>query len=121
MYVNAAKATEACEVLAIDLEGLTAEGLKAAYRDAAKANHPDTGEYDAAKWAKIGWSKDVLERWLVLRAQANSPETPGVRGDCRACAGKGFIQRRNGFNFGPRMMCVMCGGTGNPKKHDREE
>lgn len=122
MHINAATAAAAAEALDLDLEELTEEQVSTAYRAASKGCHPNGGNYDPVRWAAITQAKEVLGRWLDARNRARAtPCTP--KGSCRACAGLGFIQKRSssGFGQGPRMMCVMCNGSGTPKRPDREE
>lgn len=120
MRVTAVKAAEACEVLDIDLEGLTEAAVTAAYRNKAKSAHPDMGGSLEAM-AAISNAKQLLEWWLEAVAKARQEPNGRGKGNCRACAGQGYIQRRTGFQLGPRMHCVLCEGSGNVKRHDREE
>ena len=119
-YINAAVAASAAETLDLDLEEVTEEKVSEAYRKASKTCHPNGGTYDPVRWAAITDAKETLARWLAARARARGAE-PSVKGACRACGGRGFIQKMQGFYTGPRLMCVMCNGSGNPKKPDREE
>lgn len=117
-----AKWQAAAEALDVELDTLTADQVERAYRSAAKACHPDTGNYDAVKWAAIGNAKTVLLALLERRATAAAPVT-GHAGNCRACAGSGRIQTRakGGFGMGVKMMCVLCSGTGNVQQKDRDQ
>lgn len=116
--LNAAKAKEACEVLDLDMEELDANAISEAYRSATKKAHPDAGG-SAEAFGRVQWAKSTLEQWLKARTVARGPSGPV--GSCRACAGKGYIQKMNGFNQGPRLWCVMCEGTGNVIKKDRDQ
>lgn len=119
--MNSALWKEACEILGVEMEGLTQEEVDKAYREAAKECHPDTGKYDAARWTKIRAAKIELTGYLKRRKAALAPSAG--RGNCRACGGSGMVQQRSktGFGLGVRLMCVMCGGSGNVKQKDREE
>lgn len=113
MQVTAAKAQEACDILGLMLDALDLPAVRDAYRAAAKQHHPDTGgSVDA--FHKARWAYEVLQKWLDIQAK---PEERRI-GDCRACGGQGFTQprSRSGFGMGPRIMCVLCGGTGNRKE-----
>jgi len=119
MHINASKALEAAEALDLEVEGLTLDAVTTAYRTVAKTCHPDGGSYDAAKWARIGWAKDLLTNWINLRQAASTP--PKGSGDCRACTGTGRVQTRRGLSVGPTMFCALCNGTGNAVRRDRDE
>lgn len=111
--VTSAKAMEACEILDVDFEELKADAVDAAYRTAAKAAHPDAGG-TVEQFQKVKWAKDTLAKWFEAVTAANAPTGP--KGDCRACAGTGFIFKRYGFRAGPRLMCSLCMGMGSLNK-----
>lgn len=120
MLITAAKASEAAEVLAVSLEGLTAEILSKAYRNAAKTCHPDQhGAEKLQLWARVSWAKEVLERWLKTRPAEEVPMT--VNG-CRACDGKGRVPiKSNGFGKPMTMLCVLCDGRGEVLDEKQDE
>lgn len=121
MLITAAKASEAAEVLAVTLDGLTAKAVSDAYRTKAKSCHPDKhGNSQLALWAKVSWAKEVLERWVVTAPT----EQPGLsaEGDCRCCGGSGRVAvRSSGFGRPMTMLCVMCNGSGEMRKEPPDE
>lgn len=121
LRVTAAQARAAAEVFDMDLEDVSEDSVSRAYRLAAKACHPDSGNYNPARWAAIRQSKEVLGVWIKAREAARG--NGAARGGCRACGGSGFVQKRSahGFGAGPRFMCVMCNGSGEPKKQENNE
>lgn len=121
-HVNTSKAQAAADALDIaDLYALTLDGLGVAYRAASKTCHPDSAKHDPRRWSEISHAKETLTHWLAAREKAKAGVlTP--KGDCRACAGVGYTQLRSGgFGQGARMRCVLCEGTGQQKRNDRDE
>lgn len=112
MIITAAKASEAAKELGVELDTLNPDSLSKAYRTMARKHHPDTGDYEAEKWARVSWAKEVLVRWLE-RATPADPEAVKNAGDCRACAGTGRIPvKRTGFGKPMTLQCVLCNGSG---------
>lgn len=108
------KVIAACETLGVELDGLTAESIGAAFRAASKDCHPDSQSPDELRWVEISDAKTILETWLSLNRATTA------KGNCRACAGMGYTQSRNGFALGPRKMCVLCSGSGNLRTGERD-
>jgi DnaJ-class molecular chaperone len=117
MIINSAIAARAAEDLDLELNHADADKVVAAYRAASKTCHPDSGTYDAKRWHEISVAKDTLLEWFKRKAAAMEPVRLGA-GDCRACGGTGRIRRGNSLL---QMMCMLCYGTGNTVKKDREE
>jgi len=116
MIVSRAKAVEAASVLGVELDTLTAESLKKAYRDAAKKCHPDHhGTALIQDWSRVSWANEVLGHWLKTHPSQDLVEAPQivVENACRACGGTGRVPvARSSFGRPLTMMCVLCEGTG---------
>jgi hypothetical protein len=111
MIISAAKASQAAEILGVEIETLDAAILGKAFRIKAKGIHPDVATYDAAKWAELEWAKECLKRWLE-RAPPPAQSEP-EKGDCTACGGVGRIPvKSSGFGKPMTVQCVMCLGSG---------
>lgn len=117
MIINSAIAARAAEDLDLELNHADVDKVVAAYRAASKSCHPNSGTYDAARWHTISVAKDTLLEWFKRKAIAQAPVMTG-HGDCRACSGTGRIRRGNSSL---QMMCMLCYGSGNSVKKDREE
>lgn len=112
MIISAAKAAEAAKELGVELDTLSPDSLSKAYRTKARESHPDSGQYDPEKWARVSWSKEVLVRWLE-RQPAEERQAVVAKGDCRACGGTGRVPvKRAGFGKPMTLQCVMCNGSG---------
>lgn len=111
MLITAAKASEAAEVLAVDLEGLTAKIVSDVYRTKAKDCHPDKhGTTQLQLWSRVSWAKEVLERWLKSRPAQDVPLPVNA---CRACDGQGRVPiKSTGFGKPMTMICILCNGGG---------
>lgn len=115
MYVSASQAQAAADVLGLELTA-SVEDVGQAYRAASKTCHPDSGAYDAIRWANITAAKQTLEQWITQRANADKKLTGP--GNCRACNGVGYTSGpTRAFRAGPRIFCVICNGTG--QRNDR--
>lgn len=106
MRVKRTLAQDAARVLGVELEGLSVEQLRLAYRAKAKAAHPDAGG-DPDDFLKLGHARDILARWV---ADPPPPPKPELE-PCMSCSGKGFILRQRGWR-GLRSQCPMCKGRG---------
>lgn len=120
LHVNASKALAAAQALDIeDIYTVNEKTVHEAYRREAKLCHPDAPGHSAVRWAEISHAHSVLRAWVAARTLATQKEMKGA-GDCRSCAGTGFIQKRNGFRLGLKIACVLCNGTGNVTRSDRD-
>jgi DnaJ-class molecular chaperone len=111
MLVTEAKAQQAADILGVELETLDTDGLGAAYREASKLCHPDSGTNNPEQWARISWAKECLTRWFEKRPK----QAPTVmsEGNCRACSGTGRVDvGQRSFGKAVTLMCVMCNGSG---------
>lgn len=126
MFISIGKATEAAEVLGVELPSLTAEVLKKAYRDKAKECHPDHhGNGKLPMWARVSWAQECLKRWLKQTPPQPQQQTLDVAltGDCRACSGTGRVHVGSGrFGKPLTMQCVICRGLGTvePEEDDHD-
>ena len=114
MIISAAKAAEAAKELGVELETLSPDSLSKAYRTASAKHHPDAARdlFNAEKWARVSWAKEVLVRWLE-RQPPLEREAVENKGDCRACGGTGRVPvKRTGFGKPMTLHCVMCNGSG---------
>lgn len=121
MLITAAKASEAAEVLGVELNSLTPKGLTKAYRDKAKTCHPDHhGVSELQTWARVSWAKEALERWLKATPTL-APELV-AQGDCRCCGGTGRVNVSSTRIGKPlTMLCVMCDGSGELRREAPDE
>lgn len=126
MIVSAAKASEAADVLGVELTGLTPDALGKAYKLKAKECHPDHhGSDKLQQWARVSWANDCLKFWIKKHPPVVSEEQEIVlTGDCRACKGTGRVEikRTVGFNKPMTMACIICRGSGSvePEEHDHD-
>lgn len=112
MIVSIAKASEAAEVLGVELKTLTPDILSKAYRKKTKDCHPDHhGSKQLQMWARVSWAKECLSRWLERNPPQSEPELT-AKGDCRACGGTGRVKVGYGFAAELTMWCVICEGKG---------
>lgn len=115
--ITHAKALEAATALELDLDLVLEQGVvTAAFRQESKKCHPDSGKHDAARWSRISWARDTLTEWLKRPGDLPG-KAAALRGTCKACQGTGRVTGRSGL----KMFCVLCNGTGNAVKRDREE
>lgn len=122
MIISPAKAFEAATVLCVELDTLTADELRRAYRDKAKSCHPDHhGNSKLECWARVSWAKECLGHWLQQKPAPSS--LPIVEGTCRACGGSGRVKLAH-RQFGPplTMACLICKGLGTvePEEDDHD-
>lgn len=117
MRVSAAKANEAAEVLAVELNSLTVSILARAYRSKAKECHPDHhGSEKLQMWARVSWACECLKNWLEHTQPVKEAEGTDIQvtGDCRACNGSGRVRLRKTAGFSPSLtiICILCNGAG---------
>lgn len=117
MIVSRVKAVEAAAVLGVNLDTLTEDELKKAYRGKTKECHPDLhGTRELHLWSQVSWAYEALKHWLKTHPVQDIAELPVIRGDgvpCRACEGSGRIPiARSSFGKPLTMQCVLCEGTG---------
>lgn len=122
--IFAAKASEAAKVLEVELNGLTSDTVRKAYRNKVKECHPDHhGNAKLQMWSQVSWAKEVLDRWLVQNPEPSPSTEIAGTGNCRACEGTGRVRLSTG-SFGKplTMMCVLCNGSGSlePKEDDSD-
>ncbi len=83
------------------------EGVRAAYRTAAKHAHPDVGG-DGIGFAAVDRSKHVLLEWIKKPQTARPIHKPEV---CPKCDGRGHIVQQRAWRA-MRMQCPRCRGAG---------
>jgi DnaJ-class molecular chaperone len=126
MIVSAAKASDAADVLGVELVSLTSNALSKAYRAKTKECHPDHhGNDKLQQWSRVSWAKECLEHWLKHHpAEEHSNDEPQGVGDCRACKGTGRVVVPQVKRFGAplTMVCVICRGFGSiiPEENDHD-
>lgn len=124
MIISAAKASEAADVLEVELNSLTSSALGKAYRQKAKECHPDHhGPDKLSTWARVDWANSALKNWLEQHPDPHPSQEITNTGDCRACGGTGRIKvSPKGFGTGLTMQCMMCKGLGTviPEENDSE-
>src|SRR4051812_292769 len=125
MIVSVAKASEAADVLGVELDNLTPTTLRRAYRTKTKDCHPDHhGSGQLQLWARVSWAKECLTYWLEHHPPEEAFEEPQGAGDCRACKGPGRVVVRQTNRFGPplTMACIICRGLGTviPEENDHD-
>lgn len=123
MIISAAKASEAAEVLGVELQGLTPTALTRAYRLKAKECHPDHHPKELQKWARVSWAKECLTHWIKHHPPTEEETECVTKGDCRACGGTGrVVASKRGFGAPLTMQCVYCRGTGSvePEEDDHD-
>lgn len=108
MIVSRKEAEAACQTLGLSLDTLTPEAVASAYREAAKAAHPDGGG-TMERFVAVDRSKHVLLEWLKRAVPAAPPADHGER--CPRCDGRGYIDSQRGFRS-MRVSCPLCRGTG---------
>lgn len=123
MIVSAAKAQEAAGVLEVELNGLTSDAVRGAYRTKAKDCHPDQhGTDKLEQWSRISWAHEALKHWLRHHPPEEQQEVEQQgAGDCRACAGTGRVKVGKSFGSKLTMQCVMCEGSGSLSKEKPSE
>lgn len=109
--VTRVKALEAAKVLGLQITATPAE-VHGAFRELAKAAHPDGGGSLEA-FSRVEWAKEALTRWV----KRNPPQLDDVNyaaaGEpCPPCGGKGYVVTRRSFGKGMRRQCIRCNGTG---------
>lgn len=121
--ISLAKATEAAEVLAVQLDGLSADAINKAFRSKAKECHPDHhGNEHIQQWSRVSWAKEVLTRWVERNPPTFASDADVVlKGDCRVCDGSGRVRYGTGFSK-MTMQCVYCRGEGSvtPLENDSD-
>ena len=123
MIVSRPKAEEAATVLGVELQGLTPNAMRKAYRAKAKECHPDHHKDKLQQWARISWAKNCLEHWLKRNPTPEAPSEIQGKGDCRACKGTGRVPITNrGFGKPLTVQCVICKGLGTvlPEENDHD-
>lgn len=121
MIVSLAKAQEAAKILDLQLEELTEQKLREAYRAKSKTAHPDVGG-DAEQFARLSWSVHCLSHWLTTRPTP-MPEPEVEKGNCPSCGGTGRVAMpRRGFAAPLTMACDICRGLGTiiPEESDHD-
>jgi DnaJ-class molecular chaperone len=78
----------AAKTLGLELENLTAERLKGAYLERAKATHPDAGGAPE-DFKEVALAFKCLSDWM--RARETAPA-------CPRCGGSGYYTKRKGFS-----------------------
>lgn len=110
MIVNRKMAEEAMarlEIVGIDLDQLTIEWVKGAYRVAVQYSHPDKGG-SVEDFAAVDRAKHVLLEWLGKEQPARPVHKPDV---CPRCDGRGFVAQQRAWRA-MRMQCPRCRGAG---------
>lgn len=94
--------TSAAKLLRVALDTMTAEGVRAASREAFRRHHPDTGseELDGGL-EKIKLARRVLMEELEERASVEV---------CRKCGGSGELVYRK------KVTCPTCQGSGEVRR-----
>lgn len=107
MFITAAKADDAGQVLGLAPDTCSEADITAAFRKLSATHHPDAGG-SAEAFARLSWAKEALVRWVAARPMVRQGSQTIAPGTCRACGGVGRIRKGS-----LKMFCSLCNGTGN--------